>query len=200
MKPPLNSQNSCLYIYIYLYLYIYIPFKGALSISPLNSRNSSPCIPKTEDQRLPGLAPAPVRPRLCQRPRVEAVWSSGARPAYDTPEDPKSRSTFGFCNLHHRSTRVQNWGMYFLDPRKCLGKDNSRKNIIRIRIVRTRRNNSSSSNNNINDDNSKNMKKGKGNSSIRRITITMTMIMTKIRGIVIIIIRRRIVTITITTI
>ena len=26
--------------------------------------------------------------------------------------DPKGRSTSGFHNLHHRSTRVQNWGFY----------------------------------------------------------------------------------------
>ena len=30
--------------------------------------------------------------------------------------DPKSRSTLGFYNLHHRSTGVQNWGIYVLDP------------------------------------------------------------------------------------
>ena len=30
--------------------------------------------------------------------------------------DPKNRSTLGFCDLHHRSIRAQNWGIYFLDP------------------------------------------------------------------------------------
>ena len=36
----------------------------------------------------------------------------------DPWEDPKSRSTLRFHNLQHRSTRVQNWGIYFLeDPR-----------------------------------------------------------------------------------
>ena len=30
--------------------------------------------------------------------------------------DPKSRSTLGFYNLHHRSTGVQNCGIYILDP------------------------------------------------------------------------------------
>ena len=33
--------------------------------------------------------------------------------------DPKSRSTLGFYNLHHRSTRVQN--IYLLDPPGGLG-------------------------------------------------------------------------------
>ena len=35
--------------------------------------------------------------------------------------DPKSRSTFGFHYLHHRSTRLQNWGINFLDPSGGLG-------------------------------------------------------------------------------
>ena len=26
------------------------------------------------------------------------------------------KSTLGFHNLHHRSLRIQNWGLYFLDP------------------------------------------------------------------------------------
>ena len=30
--------------------------------------------------------------------------------------DPKSRSTSGFCSLHHRSIRFQNCGFYFWDP------------------------------------------------------------------------------------
>ena len=30
--------------------------------------------------------------------------------------DARSRCTLGFCNLHHRSTRMQNSGFYFLDP------------------------------------------------------------------------------------
>ena len=34
-------------------------------------------------------------------------------------EDPKSRSTFGI-NLHHRSGRVQNWGLHFLDAPSSL--------------------------------------------------------------------------------
>ena len=37
--------------------------------------------------------------------------------------DPKSRSTLKFCNLHHRSIRVQNGGLHFLDPPKFLGKN-----------------------------------------------------------------------------
>ena len=39
----------------------------------------------------------------------------------DAWADPKSRSTLGFCNLHHRSSRAQNWGIYFLDPPGGLG-------------------------------------------------------------------------------
>ena len=39
--------------------------------------------------------------------------------------DPKSRSTFGFCKGHHRNTGVQNWGIYFSDPRGGLGKNST---------------------------------------------------------------------------
>ena len=36
---------------------------------------------------------------------------SGNSTIYPDPwADPNSRSTLRFCNLHHRSTRVQNWG------------------------------------------------------------------------------------------
>ena len=35
--------------------------------------------------------------------------------------DPKSRSPFGFHNLHHRNIRAQNWGIYFLDPPRASG-------------------------------------------------------------------------------
>ena len=34
--------------------------------------------------------------------------------------DPKSRSPLGCCDLHRRSTRLQNWGDYFLDPPRRL--------------------------------------------------------------------------------
>ena len=30
--------------------------------------------------------------------------------------DPKRRSTFWFCNLHHGRIRVQHLGIYFADP------------------------------------------------------------------------------------
>ena len=33
----------------------------------------------------------------------------------------KSSSIVVFCNVHHRSTRVQNWGFYLLDPSRCAG-------------------------------------------------------------------------------
>ena len=36
---------------------------------------------------------------------------------------PKSRSTLGFYKLRHRSTRVQKWGIYLLDPPGGLGFD-----------------------------------------------------------------------------
>ena len=43
--------------------------------------------------------------------------------AYPYPwADPKSRSTLQFYNLRHRNTRVQNWGISFLDPAGGLGK------------------------------------------------------------------------------
>ena len=42
--------------------------------------------------------------------------------------DPKSRSTLRFCNLHHRSIRVQNWGLYFLDPPRGLGSNKTADN------------------------------------------------------------------------
>ena len=43
------------------------------------------------------------------------------RAAWSPWEDPKSRSTLNFFHLHHRSTRVQNRGIYFLDPPGGLG-------------------------------------------------------------------------------
>ena len=39
----------------------------------------------------------------------------------DPQEDPKSRSPLGFHSLHHRSSRVQNGEIYFLDPPGGLG-------------------------------------------------------------------------------
>ena len=36
-------------------------------------------------------------------------------------EDPNSRSTLGFSNLHHKGIRIQNWGFYLLDPPRGLG-------------------------------------------------------------------------------
>ena len=47
----------------------------------------------------------------------QAKWLSFPHPW----ADPKSRSMLGFYNLHHRSIRVQNWGIYFLDPPRGLG-------------------------------------------------------------------------------
>ena len=40
---------------------------------------------------------------------VKTALSSESR-TRDPGADPKRRSTLGFCNLHHRSIRVQNWG------------------------------------------------------------------------------------------
>ena len=40
------------------------------------------------------------------------LLDSARSPGPDPWADPKCRSTLGFCNLHHRSTRVQNWGIY----------------------------------------------------------------------------------------
>ena len=41
----------------------------------------------------------------------------------DAWADPKSRVTMGFCHLHYRSTGVQNWGIYLLDPPGGLDRD-----------------------------------------------------------------------------
>ena len=41
-------------------------------------------------------------------------------PHSDPWTDPKSRSTLGFRNLHHRSMSHK-WGLYFLDPPRGLG-------------------------------------------------------------------------------
>ena len=35
-------------------------------------------------------------------------------PNPDPWAEPKCRSTLGFYNLHHRSIRIQNWGIYLL--------------------------------------------------------------------------------------
>ena len=42
-------------------------------------------------------------------------------PNPDSWPDPKCRSPIELCNLRHRSTRVQNWGICFLDPPLRLG-------------------------------------------------------------------------------
>ena len=47
-------------------------------------------------------------------------WSAFDIRCYSTKypgpwKDPKTRSTLGFCSLHH------NWGIYFLDPPRGLG-------------------------------------------------------------------------------
>ena len=50
------------------------------------------------------------------RIRAEAFRPVHAKQMPDPWPDPKSRSTLGFYNFHHRSTGVQNWGIYSLDP------------------------------------------------------------------------------------
>ena len=48
------------------------------------------------------------------------MWLQHVHP--DPWADPESRSTVGFCNLHHRSSRIQNWGdSTFSDPPRGLG-------------------------------------------------------------------------------
>ena len=49
----------------------------------------------------------------------QKVLSTNPQPS----ADPKSGSTSGFCNLHHRSIRIQNWGIYILDPPGGLGRE-----------------------------------------------------------------------------
>ena len=44
--------------------------------------------------------------------------------------DPKSRATLRFCNLHHRSIRVQNWEIYFLHPPRGLGLGGSLNSLV----------------------------------------------------------------------
>ena len=52
--------------------------------------------------------------------RTKAVLiTSGSFP--DPGADPTSRSPLGFYKLHHRSVRVQHWGIYLLDPPGGLG-------------------------------------------------------------------------------
>ena len=55
-------------------------------------------------------------------PLAPSLWDD---PSFDNPDpwaDPKSRSTLGFYNLQRRSTGVQNWWIYFLDPPGGLGR------------------------------------------------------------------------------
>ena len=57
------------------------------------------------------LLPSPHRLEDCHGAVV--TWA----PQHPDPwADPQSRSTLRFYNLHHRSTGVQNWEFYFLDP------------------------------------------------------------------------------------
>ena len=51
--------------------------------------------------------------------------------------DPKSRSTIGFCNLHHRIARVQNLGIYFwILPGVWESSSLDTRAVIRITVLR----------------------------------------------------------------
>ena len=54
--------------------------------------------------------------------RAQKLFSFLLVPYPDLWADPKSRFTFGFCYLHHRSIRVQNWEFYVSDPPGCVGR------------------------------------------------------------------------------
>ena len=54
------------------------------------------------------------------KPLVAVPPRSQSSPQPDPWADPNSRSTLGVYNLHHRSTRVQNSGIYLLDPPRGL--------------------------------------------------------------------------------
>ena len=57
-------------------------------------------------------------------PNIQGNYSLNFQSNIDFPEplqDPKRRSTLGLYNLHHRSIRIQNWGLHFLDPPGRLG-------------------------------------------------------------------------------
>ena len=66
-------------------------------------------------------------PLYCQNRRLVISFFTRFRWCFfhaspDPWADPKSRSTLRFYNLHHRRTGVQNWGIYFLDPPRGLGR------------------------------------------------------------------------------
>ena len=68
-----------------------------------------------------------LRSPLQQRTSVGIVGPNDAPvfglSVYPDPwADPKSGSTLGFHNLHHRCTVVLKWWLYFLDPPRGLGK------------------------------------------------------------------------------
>ena len=51
-------------------------------------------------------------------------WQPSCEHSHNIPDpdpcaDPKSRSTLGFCNLHHWSIRTQNWGICILGSSRC---------------------------------------------------------------------------------
>ena len=71
--------------------------------------------------RLPGYAD-PLGVGICVGLNaLEDQGVVGVRPIPRPWADPKSRTTLGFHNLHHRSARVQIWGIYFLDAPGALG-------------------------------------------------------------------------------
>ena len=68
--------------------------------------------PLTLSSLILGLAPGD--PHSSSRTHAHGPISTLA--FLDTRAHPKRGSTLGLCNLHHRFTKVQNWGIYCLNP------------------------------------------------------------------------------------
>ena len=73
------------------------------------------------DYKVDRTSDGPQPPQKLQRAPRNWEVSTELSNNPDRWADPKSRSTFGFCSLHHRSITAQNRGIYFVDPPEDLG-------------------------------------------------------------------------------
>ena len=111
-KHGLHPRIQDIYTYI-IYMYIYIQTVQAFFWAPWRSRQTR--------LYLQDLAPLASSAKVAAS-SLMGLQVSNPHPNPNPWADPKSRSISRFCNLHHRSIRVQNWGIYFLDPPRGLGR------------------------------------------------------------------------------
>ena len=107
----------CIYIYVYLNIHTYICihmymciYSGAdpLYVAAIVGPKCQNCAAVTMEELL--YQSHEVADLDRDRTHTQTPWA-----------DPKSRTTLGFCNLHHGSIRVQSWGIYCWDPPGGLG-------------------------------------------------------------------------------